>query len=125
MKIYESGENYLETILRLSYRLENVRSIDVANELGYSKASVSRGMSILKEKGYINIGKQGHIKFTDNGKKYAESIIEKHKILTEFINKVLGVEIETAEADACRIEHVISEETFKAIKKELEDRICR
>ncbi len=121
MNIHESGETYLETILHLSYRLENVRSIDVANELGYSKASISRGMSILRKNGFIEIDENGYITFTQLGKIHAESVAEKHKTLTDFINKVLGVNAEIAENDACKIEHVISEETFNAIKNKLEE----
>lgn len=115
--MYESGENYLETILILSNRTGNVRSIDIARELNFSKPSVSRAVGVLREDGYISINEDGYITFTDKGRALATSIYERHNILTEFLQKVAGVSPQTAEEDACRIEHYISEETFKGIKK--------
>ena len=115
MKIKESAENYLETILILEKKQGNVRSIDIANELEYSKASVSVAMKQLRENGYINIDKDGHISFTDIGKENAERIFERHNIITKILIH-MGVTPHTAADDACRIEHVISEESFNALK---------
>jgi len=112
MAIYESGENYLETILILQEKNDMVRSIDIANELGYTKASVSRAMSILKKTEYITIGDGGNILLTESGKQKATEIFNRHKIITEFLMKTLGVDEETADKDACRIEHVISDGVF-------------
>ena len=117
--IYESGENYLETLLRLQQKMGAVRSIDLAAELGYSKPSISRAVSVLKSNGYITVGADGHLDFTDEGLKRANEVYEKHRILTRFLSS-LGVSEETAEQDACRIEHIISDESFSAIKKNLE-----
>lgn len=115
MAIYESGEMYLETILTLSRELSAVRSIDVVREMNFSKPSVSNAMKLLKEEGYILIDDKGYITLTENGIAIAEKIYERHTILTQmFIS--LGVSEETASEDACRIEHVISDETFEAIK---------
>lgn len=115
--MYESGENYLETILILANRIGNVRSIDIARELNFSKPSVSRAVGVLHKDGYINVNEDGYITFTDKGRTLATAIYERHNILTEFLQKVAGVSPETAEEDACRIEHYISEETFEGIKK--------
>ncbi len=117
--MHESGENYLETILVLSKRNGVVRSIDIARELDYSKPSVSRAVGILKEDGLITIDPEGNIKLTKTGKKKADSVYERHELLTEFLMKTAGVTLNTAEEDACRIEHVISEETFRGIKNYL------
>lgn len=116
MKIQESGENYLETILLLSQKNGSVRSIDIANELDFAKPSVSRAMGILKEAGLIFVEHNGNINLTEAGLKRANEIYERHSILTEFLVKTLDVPIDIAEKDACRIEHVISIETFKKIK---------
>lgn len=117
--MYESGENYLETILILSQREGFVRSIDIARELNYSKPSVSRAVGILKEEGYILIDDAGTIRLTEEGKLKAESVYERHRILMEFLMLTAKVSSETAEEDACRMEHIISEETFLGIKEYL------
>ena len=116
MRIHESGENYLETILILQSKNGSVRSIDIANELDYTKASISRAMSILKKEGYITMEEGGSIHLTDLGYQMATQIYERHRLLTEYLVKALQVEEETAVADACRMEHVISEESFHKIK---------
>lgn len=118
--IRESGEMYLETILLLSSRKESVRSVDVVNELGYSKSSVSKGLNTLKELGYITFDEGEHIHFTPLGKEKAESTYHRHVALTALLER-LGVSKEVAEEDACRMEHVISEETFLAIQKFLKN----
>ncbi len=117
MKLYESGENYLETILILKKKLGNVRSIDIAGELGYSKPSVSRAIGILKADGYIIVEPNGNICLTDEGMKRANAVYDKHITLTRYLMDVLGVSPQVAENDACRIEHIISEETFEKIKE--------
>lgn len=119
MGIHESGEDYLETILILKNRQGYVRSIDVANELGYSKPSVSRAMSILRDNGYLTIELGGNIVLTEKGTEKAGSVYERHLVISEFFMKVLGVEKSIAEKDACKIEHDISDETFLKIKKYL------
>jgi Mn-dependent DtxR family transcriptional regulator len=116
MKIHESGENYLETILIIGRTKGVVRSVDIVEELKLAKSSVSRAVNILKDEGYISIEKSGEIKFTEKGRIRAEEIYGRHAILTEYL-KMIGVSQETAEADACRIEHIISKETLEAIKK--------
>lgn len=116
MSLLESGENYLETILVLSKRNGSVRSIDVANEMGFTKASVSRAMSILKRDNYIIMEADGRIVLTKDGQKKAIAVYDRHVTLTRFINEKLGVALEIAEKDACRIEHIISPETFLGIK---------
>lgn len=115
----ESSENYLETILMLSEKLPVVRSVDVANELGYKKPSVSIAMKNLREKGHISVTEQGYIYLTETGKKIAESVYERHEYLSMFFKKI-GVSNKIADEDACRIEHIISPETFEAIKKHIE-----
>ena len=115
MKIQESKENYLETILMLEKKNGSVRSIDIAREMNFSKPSISRAVGILKDQGYIEIKSDGMITLTVMGRKKAEDVLKKHEILTRYLNEILGVNPETAEADACHIEHVISEETFVAI----------
>jgi len=117
--IYESGEDYLETILLLHNKNGYVRSIDIANELNYTKPSVSRAMSILKKSDYITMDKNSHIQLTDKGKLIAEKINERHKLIAEFFINALGVSEENAYNDSCRIEHVISEESFQKIKEYL------
>lgn len=118
MKILESAENYLETILVLHNRKGQVRSIDIANELEFSKPSVSVAMKRLRENGYIIMHDDGYIELTDAGRKIAESIYDRHTTLTECLTRI-GVDPQTAAEDACRVEHVISEETFHAIKVHL------
>ncbi len=115
MKTNESAENYLETILILSQRLPVVRSIDVATELGFKKSSVSVAMKHLREKEHIKVSDSGYITLTDAGREIAEMIYERHNILTSMLI-ALGVTPEVASEDACRIEHVISAESFAAIK---------
>lgn len=121
MKIQESGENYLETILMLQKKNGSVRSIDVANELQYTKASISRAMSILKKAGYIIMEEGGNLILTEKGYETANKIYERHELITEFLIISLGIDEETAAKDACRIEHVISEETFFKIKERVID----
>lgn len=116
MTVRESGEMYLEAILVLAKKSGYVRSIDVSEHLGYSKPSVSRAMGILREGGYILMEKDGAITLTDSGKKLAETIYERHTVLSELLIR-LGVDEKTATDDACRIEHVISDESFQAIKQ--------
>ncbi len=116
MKIYESAENYLETILILKKKNNAVRSIDIVNELEYTKPSVSVAMKNLRENGYIEMDDDGYITLTDKGLKIAEKIYERHKFLSDWLIK-LGVDENTAIEDACRMEHVISSETFEAIKE--------
>lgn len=121
MKLYESGENYLETILMLKEENKTVRSIDVANHLSVSKPSVSRAMSILKKANYIVFNEDGSIDLTKEGLLRAKKILERHLTLTRFLREHLGVSEDHAEMDACRIEHVISEETFEKMKQHLDE----
>ncbi|MBQ4563542.1 MAG: metal-dependent transcriptional regulator [Lachnospiraceae bacterium] len=116
MKIQESAENYLETILVLSKRIGTVRSIDIVNELEFAKPSVSVYVRNLRDNGFINIDKSGYITLTDSGRQIAENVYDRHQLLTQVLTS-LGVSEETAESDACRIEHVISTESFEAIKR--------
>ena len=109
--IKESGENYLETILLLERRNGIVRLVDVANELGVSKPSVNRAMGVLKRDGYVLQELYGDITLTQSGRERANAILKRHKSITDFLSQVLGVDSETAENDACRIEHVISQQT--------------
>ena len=120
MSLLESGENYLETILVLTQRNGSVRSIDVANEMNFTKPSVSRAMSILKRENLIIMEADGRLVLTEEGLNKATALLERHTSLTRFINEVLGVPEEVAEKDACRIEHIISPETFNGIKRILE-----
>ena len=115
MKIQESAENYLETILILRQRIGDVRSVDIANELGYSKPSISIAMRNLRENNYINVDKNGFITLLPPGQEIAERMYERHTFLTHCLTS-LGVAPEIAAEDACRIEHVISAESFEAIK---------
>ena len=117
MKIYESGENYLETILILQKERGHVRSIDVATELNFSKPSISRAMGILKGAGYITIDDGGNIHLTEMGKRTAEGIYERHRLIARYFVEALDVDQKIALQDACRIEHVISAEAFDQIKK--------
>lgn len=116
MKIQESAENYLETILMIKNKKGAVRSIDIANELEFSKPSVSVAMKNLRENGYIDVDSSGYIHLLKKGQEIAENIYERHTTISDLLIK-LGVNSETAVQDACRIEHVISDETFNAIKK--------
>lgn len=116
----ESGENYLETILILKNRNNVVRSIDIANELNFSKPSISRAMGILKDDGFITIDQGGLIDFTPAGLAAAEAIYERHRIISRLLTDTLGVDEATASADACRIEHVISQTSFEHIKQFIE-----
>ena len=116
MKIHESAENYLETILILSQRNGSVRSIDIASELGFSKPSVSIAMKNLRENGYIAVDNAGYITLLAKGQEIAETIYERHTMLCDWL-VALGVDKKTAAEDACRIEHVISAESFQAIKE--------
>ena len=116
MKIHESAENYLETILVLQQRNGSVRSIDIANELEFSKPSVSVAMKNLRLNGYIEVDAAGQIRLLPEGRAIAEAVLEKHKMMTAFLI-ALGVSPEVAAEDACRIEHVLSNESFEAIKE--------
>ena len=118
-KIQESGEMYLETIYVLSKK-RPVRSTDVAERMGYSKPSISRAVGLLKSSGYLLMDKEGYLTLTDTGLAIATKIYERHIFLSEFLVK-LGVDKDVAAADACKIEHVISEESFEAIKKHVKD----
>lgn len=111
----ESGEDYLEAILRLSESGQDVHSVNVARELGVSKPAVTKAMRLLMQKGYVEF-QDKHILLTERGRTYAAEVYEKHRMLTEFLIR-LGVGKESAEADACRMEHLISEETYAAVKK--------
>jgi len=119
MKILQSGENYLETILMLSRKKAAVRSIDVANEMGYSKPSVSIAMKQLRENGFITVDDGGYITLTEDGREVAERMYERHRLLSEWL-VYLGVDPETAAEDACRMEHVISQTAFEKIKAHAE-----
>lgn len=116
MNVHESGEMYLEAILVLSQKNGYVRSIDVSEYLGYSKPSVSRAMGILRNAEYIRVEKDGNILLTDSGREIAEKIFERHTILSRLLVR-LGVSEETATADACKMEHAISDESFEAVKR--------
>ena len=118
MKHNRSSEDYLETILILSERLPVVRSIDIAIELNFSKPSVSVAMKHLKESGKINVSTAGYITLTDTGREIAERVYERHKVLAQML-VTLGVNEKTANEDACEMEHVISEETFRAIQNHI------
>ena len=115
----ESGENYLETILILKNKNGSVRSIDVARELAVSKPSVSRAMGILKDNGFITMETNGELHLTELGRARADAIYERHRFITKFLAEVVGVSPQTAETDACRIEHIIRQETFEKIKEYL------
>jgi len=122
MNIYESAEDYLERILIIQERKEKVRSIDIARDLGFSKPSVSVAMKKLKEAGLIAIDKDGYISLTKEGHVIADKIYDRHKVLKQLLINI-GVGPEQAEKDACKIEHVISEESFEAIKKSIKWRL--
>lgn len=116
MSLHESAEMYLETIYVLSQKTGSTRSIDVAEYMGYSKPSVSRAVGLLKRDGYIVMEPDGSLILTDKGKQTATSVFERHTVLTKLLIS-MGVSEDTADEDACKIEHVISEETLNAIKK--------
>ena len=118
MALQESGEMYLETILILSRKNGQVRSVDISEYMGYSKPSVSRAVGLLKKDGFITVENDGFIHLTEKGLSLAEKILERHTILTNMLIR-LGVSRETAANDACRIEHVVSDETFEAIRNHL------
>lgn len=119
MHLQESAEMYLETIYVLSQKSKHVRSIDVADYMGYSKPSVSRAVGLLKSGGYVTMAEDGCLSLTDEGKNAANKIFERHTVLSTFLNRI-GVSDEIAATDACKIEHVISDETLMAIKKYFE-----
>ena len=118
MKIQQSAEDYLETILVLSRRKPMIRSIDIVNELGFSKPSVSVAMKNLRMNGYVTVDSKGYIELTEKGSEIANKMYERHTLLTKWLT-ALGVDEKIAVEDACRIEHVISEESFEAIKKHI------
>ena len=118
MALHESAEMYLETIYVLSKTLPRIRSIDIVEHIGYSKPSVSRAVGLLKNGGYIEVDENGYITLTDEGRFVAEQMYERHTILTEVLTR-LGVDAETAAEDACKIEHVISNKSFEAIKQHI------
>lgn len=120
MKIHESAENYLEAILIISLRQAHVRSIDIANELEVSKPSVSVAMKNLRENGYIHMGSEGYITLTESGQKIADTMYERHTLLSQWLIH-LGVPEEVAVSDACKMEHVLSPETFLAIKNHVKN----
>ena len=120
MKGHESAENYLETILVLSLKGDKVRSIDIVNELEYSKPSVSIAMKNLRTKGYVSMDADGYITLTDEGRKIAGTIYERHVAISGWL-VFLGVDEKTAVQDACRMEHAMSEKSFHAIKKHIEN----
>lgn len=120
MALMESGEMYLENILILSKELPAVRSIDIADRMEYSKPSVSRAVGILKDSGYIDVDTSGHIKLTDTGRELAEKIYDRHNTLTRAL-MLMGIDKETAQEDACRIEHYISDKSFNTIKEHLKN----
>ncbi|WP_352400754.1 metal-dependent transcriptional regulator [Anaerotignum sp.] len=118
MNVNESAENYLETILMLSKQRPVVRAVDIAEELGFKKSSVSVAMKNLREKEYIYVTKEGFIYLTESGKSIADMIFERHELLSSYLIR-LGVDQKVATEDACRIEHVISQESFEAIKNHI------
>ncbi len=118
MNINESAENYLETILMLSKKLPVVRSVDIANEMGFKKSSVSIAMKNLRENEHITVSESGFIYLTESGRQIAEMIYERHEVISNWFMSI-GVSRETALEDACKVEHALSQETFEAIKKYL------
>ncbi len=118
MKIQESAENYLEAILQLQEENGSVRSIDIVQHLGFSKPSVSRAMSLLRENGYVLMDKDGLLTLTDAGREIAERIYERHKLLTRWLVS-LGVDPKSAAADACKMEHAMSADTFRKMKEHI------
>ena len=118
MQIHESAEDYLESILILKKQLGNLRSIDIVNYFDYSKPSISVAMKNLRMNGYVTVDSKGYIELTEKGSEIADKMYERHTLLTKWLT-ALGVDEKTAVEDACRIEHVISEESFEAIKKHI------
>lgn len=119
MKIYASGEDYLEAVLVLQKEKGMVRSVDLARHMGFSKASISHAVGVLKNGGFLTVDEDGYLHLTEDGREVAEKIYERHQFFTEQLVAV-GVDRETAERDACRIEHAISEETFQKLKASVE-----
>ena len=122
MKIQESGENYLETILLLEMRNGTVRAVDIANELGYSKPSVTRAMGVLKKACLVDQELYGTIQLTEAGRKRANEIYDRHVLIKEFLMTVLSLDARTAETDACRIEHIVSQTTIDRIRALLQEK---
>ena len=122
MKIQESGENYLETILLLEMRNGTVRAVDIANELGYSKPSVTRAMGVLKKAGLVDQELYGTIQLTEAERKRANEIYDRHVLIKEFLMTVLSLDARTAETDACRIEHIVSQTTIDRIRALLQEK---
>ena len=118
MSLHESAEMYLETIYQLSQKKQNVRSVDVAETMGYSKPSISRAVGLLKQGGYLLMDKDGSLTLTETGLEIARKVYERHTLLTNILIR-LGVSPETAAEDACKMEHVISDETFHAMKRHM------
>lgn len=119
MKIYASGEDYLEAVLVLQKEKGMVRSVDLARQMGFSKPSISHAVGVLKNGGFLTVDEDGYLHLTEDGREVAEKIYERHQFFTEQLVAV-GVDRETAERDACRIEHAISEETFQKLKASVE-----
>lgn len=122
MKIHESGEDYLETILRLEMRNGIVRAVDVANELGYSKPSITRAMGVLKKAGLVEQEAYGSIHLTPEGRKRANEVYDRHVLIKEFLMAVLSLDAGTAETDACRIEHIVSPLTIQRMREVLHEK---
>ena len=122
MKIQESGETCLETILLLEMRNGTVRAVDIANELGYSKPSVTRAMGVLKKAGLVDQELYGTIQLTEAGRKRANEIYDRHVLIKEFLMTVLSLDARTAETDACRIEHIVSQTTIDRIRALLQEK---
>lgn len=120
MQLQESGEMYLETIFILTNENTHVRSIDVCEHMGFSKPSVSRAIGLLKNGGYVSVDPDGYLSLTDSGREVAEKMYDRHRLLTTFLVS-LGVKEEVAQSDACKIEHHISDESFDAIKRRVEE----
>ena len=121
MRLQESGEMYLETIYMLSKQMNIVRSIDVVEHMGYSKPSVSRAVNLLKQGGYLTVEDNGNLRLTDSGRQIGEKIYERHKVLTRMLT-MLGVDEKTAAEDACKMEHAISDASFEAIRRHMEEK---
>ncbi|MDR0904360.1 MAG: metal-dependent transcriptional regulator [Ruminococcus sp.] len=121
--MHESGEDYIEAILRIKERKGSVRAVDIAENLGVTKPSVSRAVKLLSAKGFIDVC-AGNITLTEAGQKSAEAVFERHKIIRQFFTDILSVSDEVAEADACRVEHAISEETYLKLKEFIKNRAC-
>ena len=119
MRLQESGEMYLETILVLSEERSYVRAVDVGEYMGFSKPSVSRAMRLLREAGYVQTDENGFLQLTESGKARAKKIYERHTVLSEYLKKI-GVSDEVAVDDACKLEHYMSDETFEALRRQLE-----